>query len=122
MRSCKILAVFLRQVGMCHRAAPFICAAVSDCLCSYDVEKAGYCQRVPAEQGYFITLIDCKCYVLKQYTAFHRLGQLLHIEYLVAHFTQGLKDNTVILAVAGLYFLNGQLFQRLLTGSGLAAL
>src|SRR5260221_1872350 len=100
---------------MCNSSAPFIRTAVCNGFCSNDIKECCYRQWVTAKQCNLISFINGECYILKKHTAINCLCKFFYIQYLVTYFTQWLKNNPGIFAIAGFYFLNRQFFQCLLS-------
>src|SRR5690349_974810 len=91
------LTVFQWQVSLGDGGAPFKLTTIRLQIAIDDLKEVGNCQRVFTQEGNLLAFIDAKRGFVKQLSAIGTTaGQILHIQNLVAHIAQWLKNNARI--------------------------
>src|SRR5690349_16750303 len=92
----EILAVLDREICRCYCRSPFISSSICLCFLIDDIKEAGDRKRVTAQYRDLVAFVHRKRNIFEQYTAINRFLKFFYIQDLVAHFTQGLKNDTWI--------------------------
>ncbi len=119
MVSVEKRCIVKRQIGCGNGLAPFICAGVGLAVAGDNLEERGHGTGVMAEEGNLVALLNLEIHVAEEHLAVDTCRESLDFEYLVARFAVGSEYDARIAARRGLNLLDIELFEHLLTRSGL---
>ena len=115
----KIFAVVIGQVGRGDGGAPFAGATVGFQFPVDDLKESGGCDGVTADECDLVAFLDIELYFAEKGFAVNGFGEIIHLQYLVAHFPLLLENDTRIFPVAGRDVFKDQFVQCLFPRSGL---